>query len=394
MQLPRLFVKDNAQAAEAAGGAAEAAGAWPAKPVAAGVELEGGKRLPEGASWRLGELGDEACRMGGTGWYRQVTIPEKEGGVERKTNLTLPSYVWVGGETAKWPNAAEGETVAAFLCLFGMSDPPQRKSYFLLRVCFLWEGEYTGREVWQKLHRGGGIHQVGGYDPPPSVVDATDERIRQYASKGGRPGKQTKRGPDVVVVEPDYHPSLRGKGQTPAPKPSPKPSKVPKVAARPPSEALDVEALAASVATHVTDACQVLVEQAAATAVEAALAKGRSADHKAASAKAEKVQGNTQRALDQALNLAAKRGEEVEAMREALREAQERRRKAEVEAAQLRVEVGGQRRRGDDLQQRLGVAEAQVRSLTSTLSASFGAQQRLAPQGVRSQGSGSRSGSQ
>ena len=34
---------------------------------------------------------------GGTGWYRQVTITEKEGGVERKTNLTLPSFVWVGG---------------------------------------------------------------------------------------------------------------------------------------------------------------------------------------------------------------------------------------------------------------------------------------------------------
>ena len=156
MQLPRIFVKDDAQAAEAASGAAEAAGARPAKPVAARLELEGEKRLPEGASWRWGEPGDEACRMGGTGWYRQVTITEKEGGVERKTNLTLPSYVWVGGETAKWPNAAEGETVAAFLCLFGMSDPPQRKSYFLLRVCFLWEGEYTGREVWQKLHRGGG----------------------------------------------------------------------------------------------------------------------------------------------------------------------------------------------------------------------------------------------
>ena len=160
MQLPRIFVKDDAQAAEAAGGAAEAAGARPAKPVAARLELEGEKRLPEGASWRFGEPGDEACRMGGTGWYRQVTITEKEGGVERKTNLTLPSYVWVGGETAKWPQAAEGETVAAFLCLFGMSDPPQRKSYFLLRVCFLWEGEYTGREVWQKLHRGGGIHHV------------------------------------------------------------------------------------------------------------------------------------------------------------------------------------------------------------------------------------------
>ena len=189
-------------------------------------------------------------------------------------------------------------------------------------------------------------------------------------------------------------PCLRGKGQTPAPKPSPKPSKVAKVAAQPPPEALDVEALGASVATHVTDACQVLVEQSAATGVEAALAKGRSADHKSALAKAEKVQGNTQRALDHALNLAAKRGAEVEAMREALREAQEGRRKVEVEAAQLRVEVEGQRRRGDDLQQRLGVAEAQVRSLTSTLSASFTAQQGLAPQGVQSQGSGSRSGSQ
>ena len=35
--------------------------------------------------------------MGGTGWYRQVTITEKEGGVERNTNLTLPCYVCVGG---------------------------------------------------------------------------------------------------------------------------------------------------------------------------------------------------------------------------------------------------------------------------------------------------------
>ena len=137
----------------------------------------------------------------------------------------------------------------------------------------------------------------------------------------------------VCSVEPDAPPPLRGKVPTPAPKPSPKPSKVAKVAAQPPPEAPDVEALGASVATHVTDACQVLVEQAAATGVEAALAKGRSADHKSALAKAEKVQGNTQRALDQALNLAAKRGEEMEAMREALREAQEGRRKAEVEAA-------------------------------------------------------------
>ena len=87
-----------------------------------------------------------------------------------------------------------------------------------------------------------------------------------------------------------------------------------------------------------------------------------------------KVQGNTQRALDQALNVAAKRGEEVETVRGALGGAEEGRRKAEVEAAALRVEVEAQRRRGDDLQQRLGVAEAQVRSLTSTLSASFTAE--------------------
>ena len=224
MQPPRLFVKDEAQAAGTAGGAAEAAGARPAKPVAARVELEGEKRPPEGASWRWVELGDEACRMGGTGWYRQVTITEKEGGVERKSNLTLPSYVWVGGETAKWPNAAKGETVTAFLCLFGMSDPPQRKIYFLLRVCFLWEGEYMGREVWQKLHTGGDILQVGGYNPPPSVLEATAQWVRQYAPKGGWPGKQTKRGPEVVVVEPDAPPPPIGV-RAPPPLPSPSPSR-------------------------------------------------------------------------------------------------------------------------------------------------------------------------
>ena len=53
-----------------------------------------------------------------------------------------------------------------------------------------------------------------------------------------------------------------------------------------------MEALGASVATLVMDACQTLVEQAAATWVEVALAKGGAADHKSALAKAEKVQGN------------------------------------------------------------------------------------------------------
>ena len=96
------------------------------------AELEGEevKKLAKGAAWRWGEPANEAGRQGGTGWYRQVTITEKEGGVERKTNLTLPSYVWVGGETAKWPNVPEGETVAVFLCLFRMSDPPPALKLF------------------------------------------------------------------------------------------------------------------------------------------------------------------------------------------------------------------------------------------------------------------------
>ena len=102
----------------------------------------------------------------------------------------------------------------------------------MFRVCFLWEGEYTGREVWQKLHRGGGAFtRFGGMTPPRSVLEATAERVRQYAPKGGRSGKQTKRGPEVVVVEPDAPPPHRGKGPTPSPKASPKPSKVAKVAA-------------------------------------------------------------------------------------------------------------------------------------------------------------------
>ena len=103
---------------------------------------------------------------------------------------------------------------------------------------------------------------------------------------------------------------------------------------------------------------------------------------------------HTQRALDQALKLAAKRGEEVETVRGGLREAEEGKRKAEVEVAGLRVEVEALQTRGYDLQQRLGVAEAQVCSLTSTLSATFTAQQGMGPPGVQSQGSGSRSGSQ
>ena len=216
-----------------------------------------------------------------------------------------------------------------------MSDPPppKEKLFSFEAVFFVGGGVHGEGSVAEAAQGGGASSRLGGMTPPPSMLEPTAEWVRQYAPKGGRPGKQTKRGREVVVVEPDAPPPHRGRGPTPCPKPSPKPSKVAKVAAQPHPEALDVEALGASVATHVTDACHVLVEQAAATGVEAALAKGRSANHKSALAKAEKVQGNTQRALDQALNLAAKRGEEVEAMRGALKEAQEGRQKAEVEAA-------------------------------------------------------------
>ena len=57
------------------------------------------------------------------------------------------------------------------------------------------------------------------------------------------------------------------------------------------------------------------MEQAAVTGVEAALAKGRAAEPRSPLLRAEKVQGSTQRALDRALDMANKRGEELEAVR-------------------------------------------------------------------------------
>ena len=61
-----------------------------------------------------------------------------------------------------------------------------------------------------------------------------------------------------------------------------------------------------------------------------------------------------------------------------------------MEAAQLRVQVEALRTTRDDLEQRLGLVAAQVRSLTSTLSGTYTAQQGVGPQGVQSHGSGRR----
>ena len=218
--------------------------------------------------------------------------------------------------------------------------------------------------------------------PPQTVCDATASWAQSYAPKGGRP---TKRGHEVVVVESEE--------RFPPPPPRVKPPR------SPPSHhsgqgALDVGALAAIVATHVTDACHTLVEQATVTGVEAALANGRAAEQRWALSRAEKVQGNTQRALDRALVMANKGGGGVEAVRGDLKEAEEGRQEAEVKAAQLRVEMEALRRTRDDLRRRQGVPQAQVRSLTSTLSGNYTAPQRVGPLGVQSQGSGNKSGSQ
>ena len=145
-----------------------------------------------------------------------------------------------------------------------------------------------------------------------------------------------------------------GHGAGSAPPPPP-----PRVAA-----AVDVGALAVTVAPHMTDACKTSVEKAAITGVLAAWAKGRAADSKWAFSRVENCQGNTQHAVDPALDMANRRGEEVEALRVELKESKGGKQKAEVEVAKLR-EVEALRRTRDDLQQRWGVAEAQVRSLTS-----------------------------
>ena len=105
--------------------------------------------------------------------------------------------------------------------------------------------------MWQRLHRGGDIHQVGGYEAPQSVCEATAAWVQLYAPKGGRPTKHTKRGPEVVVVETDGPPPLRVR-------PPPLPEAVEGDeggGSAPPPEALDSKALGAGVATLVTDAC-------------------------------------------------------------------------------------------------------------------------------------------
>ena len=82
-------------------------------------------------------------------------------------------------------------------------------------------------------------------------------------------------------------------------------------------------ALAPTVATHVTDACQTCQTKRPPW-------RGGGRPSKSALSRAETVQGNSQRALDHTLNRANKRGEELETVRGAVKEAEEGRQKAEV----------------------------------------------------------------
>ena len=98
--------------------------------------------------------------------------------------------------------------------------------------------------------------------------------------------------------------------------------------------------------------------------------------------KAEKSQGHTQRALERAQDQVQKESEEREGVKANIAREREDRQKAKVEYATMSAQNEAVTKERDELKQRLQVAEAQVRSLTTTLSTSFGASQ--GSQGSRS----------
>ena len=74
-------------------------------------------KLPDRGPCRSMEPGGTACWQG---CYQKVTICEKQTRVDRKTNLTLAIFIFVGVDKplANWPRVVEVESVTAFLCLF------------------------------------------------------------------------------------------------------------------------------------------------------------------------------------------------------------------------------------------------------------------------------------
>ena len=97
----------------------------------------------------------------------------------------------LGEERPNGQMCLKGKRLLLFCVFFGLATPrPQRKNYFLLRLCLVDEatGEYTVREVWHKLGKaGGGSTRWGGTNPPQSVRDATPLLALKYAPKGKGP---------------------------------------------------------------------------------------------------------------------------------------------------------------------------------------------------------------
>ena len=112
--------------------------------------------------------------------------------------------------------------MTAFLCLFAMFDPPQTKSYFLLRLCFVSDDThvYAGREVWYMLQRGSNILQVGWVEPPPPP-----KVLRMPQSSGRMNIALRGEGPRPSAREEGSATPSRAKALTPLPKPA----KVPKL---------------------------------------------------------------------------------------------------------------------------------------------------------------------
>ena len=152
--------------------------------------------------------------------------------MERKTNLRLPSFVWVGGETAKWPNAVEGGTVAAFLRLFGMIDPPKRKKFFSSGFASLMKhrgGTPVGK-CGRSCTGGGASTRLGGMRPPDLCVIPLPHGLGRMRPRGEGPPSIRSGGLRWWSLRRMPPPLPRGK----APTSSPKPSKVATVAAQPP----------------------------------------------------------------------------------------------------------------------------------------------------------------
>ena len=120
LQLPRLFVKESAEAA--ALGAAEPAGARAAKPVAARAQLEGEeiKRLPQGGSLAVLGAGGRGLPPGG---HRMVPAGhhhgEGKGGWRGRQASPFPPMCGLWGKRPNGPMPLRGKWLLLFCVCLG-----------------------------------------------------------------------------------------------------------------------------------------------------------------------------------------------------------------------------------------------------------------------------------